>query len=634
MASFSSNHKAIFKVKSPGKKRPVNSIFDSRDLKEGIQEIRAVDHGIQLDPVAWIEEKFFYEGKPVRLYSNQIKDVRALFDPSLNSSGFASIAVRGAGKSLGITLGCIAFCALYPGLVIIMAGPINKQAGRLLREAYTYLKDPACKASKYVDWGRSNKTFLAFLDGSYMEAISGQEKANTEGGHGHILIVDEAHKVPSYSYTNKMSPMLGSKKFNKTVLIGLASHNNFFRRFCQTPGARVNRCPWDKAEIFQDKEDCFFYRGKPYSRTLLNLMPVPYKKIYFPDRPDLQKPHEKAIPTDDWDTEYELKWLANVRNFLSEKDAETLGRGNHQILQRAVPGEHYFAGLDTAAGSASGHNSENDRTVLSIWRVKQGKTGRVKERVACWVWQGDPLSQKREIFSILSRDYGLFPNCEFILVDYSNIGIDIVNEFREEKLPILGKHFGQTETRSRKNFKNAMFEHFKVELQSGRCKYPSIPDLEDARVLPDLEDALMAQVRNHLEGFDEWLVLERIKGKSGLNDKIQAPEEVVENGEGKIVRIHDDHTSSDVLATWCADHQKELQEELSKSGVGYFIPAASVGIGVTSSMRLGGGMGAIQSGNPIQAMQNLMLSRQQQQIKPTQPKGKPKDWLKSVLGPR
>ena len=160
------------------------------------------------------------------------------------------------------------------------------------------------------------------------------------------------------------------------------------------------------------------------------------------------------------------------------------------------------------------------------------------------------------------------------------------------------------------------------------------PDLEDARVLPDLEDALMAQVRNHLEGFDEWLVLERIKGKGGLNDKIQAPEEVVENGEGKIVRIHDDHTSSDVLATWCADHQKELQEELSKSGVGYFIPAASVGIGVTSSMRLGGGMGAIQSGNPIQAMQNLMLSRQQQQIKPTQPKGKPKDWLKSVLGPR
>ena len=36
--------------------------------------------------------------------------------------------------------------------------------------------------------------------------------------------------------------------------------------------------------------------------------------------------------------------------FISPKDAETLGRGNHQILRRAVPGEHYFAGLDTAAG--------------------------------------------------------------------------------------------------------------------------------------------------------------------------------------------------------------------------------------------------------------------------------------------
>src|SRR5208282_4832501 len=142
-------------------------------------------------------------------------------------------------------------------------------------------------------------------------------------------------------------------------------------------------------------------------------MPVPFKKRYFPDRPDLHKSSGKEITTDDWDTQFELIWLANVRNFLNEKDCQALGAGTHSILLRAAPGEHYFAGLDTAPGSITGH-TDTDRTVLSIWRTKQTKTGRMKERVACYIWLGDPLGQKREIFAILNRETGLFPNCEFI----------------------------------------------------------------------------------------------------------------------------------------------------------------------------------------------------------------------------
>jgi hypothetical protein len=114
-----------------------------------------------------------------------------------------------------------------------------------------------------------------------------------------------------------------------------------------------------------------------------------------------------------------------------------------------------------------------------------------------------------------------------VIADYGGIGAAIADMFHSQHIPIVGIKFGETEKNTGKNFKNAMFNFFKLELKSGRIQYPNTSILESNKTM-----------RKH---FNEWCILERRKG-IGMNDIISAPH-----------YNHDDGPCADVMAVWGMD---------------------------------------------------------------------------------
>ena len=579
----------------------------------------------QNDPIEWVEKNL-----GVTLFSNQIENIEHLFDPE--NSGFNILAARGAGKTWGLSAGLLAYSVLYAGLRVIVVGPKEKQAARILKEIYTILKSKGCKVSDQVDGGASSAHRIQFKNGSYIVALSGQEVANVEGEHGHILVIDEAHKVPTYSVTNKLAPMVGSLELTKIIRIGVAMGRNHFHKACTAPKAIVDTCPWNKAEIFltneSKKQKPLFYKGVQFSRVLVGRMPVPLKKKYFPDRPDLCQATGDEISVLDWEMQYELIWADDVNNFLSDDDQKALFSGKHDLMTKGAIGELYAAGLDTAQGSITGRKN-TDETVLAIWRMRGGK----KERVASYIWKGDPRTQMEEIWQIIHPQDGLF-RCKMSLVDYSNIGITTVDLFKARKVPILGRHFQATEPRSKKNWKNALYDHFLVQLQTGKVTYPDVAELEKQNL--DAKGSALVQIKNALRGYWEWCSLERIRGK-GLNDKIQAPADNVEGEEGESEgRAFDDVCTADVLAIWALDHVAELEQEMAHGGdlSGYEIPMGLFGPTSLSSMvpMAGGGQAATAPGkNPMAVAEMTAHANGKSGVAPTTREGELRQWLSSVL---
>jgi len=518
------------------------------------------------DPCAWIEDRL-----GVQLYSNQIEVIEALRDP--DGEGFNVLQSRGAGKSQAIAWGLIELCANRPGTQVIIAAPIEKQAGRIIRYMRQALQAPGCKVKDVIDWQNASALRLPFKNGSTVVAVSGQEKANAEGEHGHVLVIDEAHLVPSYSVTNKLIPMVGMLGgYSKIVKIGVAMGKGHFYKSCSAKGALNIICPWHKAEIFLMEPNPFFYKGKQYSKKLLARMPLPIRVKMFPDRPDLHQATGYEITELDWATQYAMEWIDDINNFLSEMDQERLASGKHTPLIIGRAGEVYFAGLDTAySGRAAA-----DSTKLAIWRLNRNG---VVEKVASFAWKGDPLAQEQEIWQILNPKNGMF-KCEAIFADYSNIGITMVERFRSVGLPIVGVTFGSSAQRvgSAKNWKNTLFDHFLIRLQSGEAVYPNIEQLRLLGV--DAKADLKVQVDSLLEDFWQWCVIQRIRTK-GINDRIEAPEDQVEDDADGITKVaHDDACSADVLAVWAARHREQMRKEMARGGTGlisYEIPIPVLG---------------------------------------------------------
>ena len=519
------------------------------------------------------------------LYWETIKEIsvvpnRRLWDLSIEGTHNFICNELVAHNTYSVAMAIVAYCILYPGLKVIFSGPKEKQAGRILKEMESLIKSKVSKVRDAVDWGHSSALRMQFFNGSWAIAISAQPNANIEGDHGHSLAVDEAHLTPDYSMTNKLTPMVGMLGFQKIIKVGVSMGKNHFYKSCTADKAVVCSCNWRKAEAFFSEPNPLFYKNKQVSRILIGRMPVPYKKKYFPDRPDLWKTTGLEVSVLDWLTQYEMEWVDDLQNFLSAEDQELLSNGTHSILTKGYPNESYYAGLDTAGGSITGHK-DTDETVLSIWR--KNRDGR-KERVASYVWIGDPIGQMEEIWAIINPTSGLF-KCRMALVDYSNIGASIVEIYRKKGCKIMGKVFGSSEPKSKLNYKNAMFKHFQVQLQTEMVKYPNIEKLKDRIV--DAPEQERTQIENQIRGFWEWVNLQRIKGR-GLNDVIQAPTDRVENedAESGSEKGRDDFCSADVLACWAADFLPDLLKEYEKlddSVFNYTIPDAVIG-GVTSAM--------------------------------------------------
>jgi hypothetical protein len=364
-----------------------------------------------------------------------------------------------------------------------------------------------------------------------MLALSAAETSLQEGWHFDIIVIDEAHRITNASVSQRIMPMLGSKKISKLIKIGIPLFKNHFFQSYKDSKYTVIEHDWIHSPILLESGFTEI-SGKRYPSFIIDRMPKGLKVSMFPDNTEL---HFDGDMTElEFNTQYGMKWMDDINTFLSAEDLERLvGASDIQRVKR--DGEDYYFGLDTSSGTLMPGKYDLDFTALCIWK-KRGDG--VKEKIFCREWQGtESLSQLEDIIPIIHPVTGVFP-CSFGCIDYSNIGITAVELFKRYQIHVAGVLFSATEPTSKKNYKNAMATHFKFELQADRIKYPMMEEVEKDKTF-----------RKH---YHQWMMLEKHQSV-GLNDKILAPS-----------GMHDDGCMADLLATYAADkHQSFAKRALS-----------------------------------------------------------------------
>jgi len=488
---------------------------------------------------------FFDKVVSIKKGRAQTYDLTVPGSHSFTSNGFISH------NSFGTCIGLIKLCQDYPGLEIGLFAPRADQANRLVSESKKVLA--IGKLGDEVNWDKTTTDKLTFRNGSNILALSAAETSLQEGWHFAVVVVDEAHRVSNMSMSERIMPMLGSKKIFKLVKIGIPMFkNHFYKSFSDDKYEPIVH-DWLASPILLESgfKEIKNDTGKliKYPVKVLDRMPRSLKIKMFPSYPELH--YDGDMTEIEFNTQYGMIWMDNINSFLQGDEPEKL-IGAFPTLTGANAGEDYFFGLDTSSGTLMPGKYDLDYTALSIWR-KRGDL--IKEKVACFQWQGgETLSQLEQVAGIVHPHTGIFP-CKFGCIDYSNVGITAVEMFKRLKIPAAGVIFSATDSVSKKNYKNAMADHFKFELQADRVKYPRMEDIESHKVF-----------RKH---YHELLALECHAGVS-LNSKICAPP-----------GIHDDGSMSDFLGVYASDKSQTFKKISST----YRIP----GTGMPRSI-VGGGM--------------------------------------------
>ena len=362
------------------------------------------------------------------------------------------------------------------------------------------------------------------------------------------ILVHNCHRTSDFVIKEKIVPMLGSFSIAKTIKIGISLYKNNFWHSCNDNGTKyyVIRKPWNECDIYW-LQGSIEYEGRSYPKRIVDLMPKTVKERLFPHDLSLQYDSVEGYSEIEWNTQYEMIWMEDINLVLSGEQHKKLASGLFDILPKGRPEmtEKYYFGLDTASGTLMPGQKDLDWTVLTILRKNGDNT---KDIVAKYQWQGDVVEQMQEIKDIVHPVNGIF-QCVMGLADYSNIAIGIVEMFKREGIPIAGVTFGASEPITKKNYKNAMFDQFVFELDSGRVQYPSLEKIKKNKAFKD--------------GYEQWGMVERHR-KLGINDKI-----FVDPSAG-----HDDHTSADVLAIWCADQEKSYAGKVVRTMKGIPAPIA------------------------------------------------------------
>src|ERR1035437_1399261 len=453
---------------------------------------RSKDYVMQAnDPKLWAKS---FLG--VEIFSNQIEIMEAV--GNLSTRYVCVIGSRGSGKSYAVCAGLVKLCADNPNLEVGIFGPRTDQANRLISESRAMLN--GSKLHDQVDWVRTTAHRLLFKNGSYMLALSAAETSQQEGWHFDVVAIDEAHRTTNIAMTQRILPMIGSKKIYKLIKIGIPLYKNHFYQSFGDPKYKVLQHSWTESPILL-KSGFKEVEGKKYPSTVLDRVPKSIKMKMFPNNPELH--YDGDMTELEFQTQYNITWVDDLNTFLSSEEQEKI-LGTHKLMETPQTGETYFFGYDTASGSIIPGKNDLDFTSLSIWR-KSGNGN--KEKIQVFEWQGgETLKQIKDAIEIVGPG-GMFP-CAFGCVDYSNVGITAVELFKQNKINVVGIMFAQTEPTSHKNYKNALMHHFKFELQADRVKMPPLEAMEKHKVF-----------RKH---FYEWCALERISGV-GLNDLIRAP---------------------------------------------------------------------------------------------------------------
>lgn len=514
----------------------MNSILGTiaDDLSSDTKEI----FGKALLPGYWVLKEL-----GVSLFDNQIEIMEAVCDTT--EKYIAILQARGGGKTYATGIALVKLCLENRELQVGVFAPKEAQATRILDELRKKVLTKDSPIYELIDWKNSRAERISFKNGSYIQALSAAPETMQEGWHFNIAVIDECHQVHDLSVNQRIIPMLGGMAIGKLIKIGISMYKNNFWKSCHDKRYKVLKRDWTECTKLIEEGGSFPYNGRELSRYVLDQMPLSMKEKMFPDRPDLHEPgHQSEL---EFKVSYSMDWIDDINLELNGDDQENLVSGDHEILEmgRLEHAEYYFFGLDTASGSLTPGKKDLDYTALSIWRRRNDN---VKEKVKCYEWQGNVVDQMEEIKQIIHPQTGIF-RCAFGLADYSNVGIPIVELFKKERIPIEGITFGSTESTSKKNHKNAMFDEFKFELQQGRVKFPKLKKID--------------QDVTFKKSLNEWCSIERIQ-KRGINSDIQAPSD-----------LHDDHPCADVLAVWAMDKIANYQ---AAAGSTYRIPMPAVGV--------------------------------------------------------
>lgn len=481
-----------------------------------------------------------YYNLNINLFDNQIDIVKNVCD--LNVKNIAILQSRSGGKTYSVGIGLLKLCIEIGGLRVGVFGPRADQACRIINDITTKILKRDSKIYNQIDWKNSVKSRLFFKNGSEIIALSADETAQIEGWHFSCIVIDEAHRISDVVVNQRLIPMMGGMDIGKIIKIGISMYKNNFFKSCNSPRYTVLKRTWLECKRLLSAGS-IYYKGIEYPIQIVDQLPLKVKEELFPDRADLH--YDGEISEIDYKTQYNMEWVSDLNLELTESEQEKLIAGEHSILTGGRPElqEKYFFGLDTAPGTILPGKKDLDFTALSIWR-KRGDN--IKEKVACFEWQGDIVEQIEEIKQIIHPLTGIF-RCTFGVADYSNIAQSTIAFFQKEKIPIEGIMYNQTDKTSGKNMKNAMFDQFKFELQSGRVRFPSLKILDTHIVFK--------------KSFNEWCHIER-HIKLGINHKIEAPSD-----------LHDDHANADVLAIWAMDKTSTFKNFIGRT---YHMPAPQI----------------------------------------------------------
>ena len=450
----------------------------------------------------------------IYLYNNQVDTFDIITNP-LNHF-ILLIEARGGGKTYSVALAVHYLCSKIPKLKVTIFGPKFGQAKKMLYQI-TDIDNGS------IDKKSSSTTQIIFKNGSRIFADSANEKANIEGEHPDIIIIDERHKCSDFAVSQKIMPMFGtSSKYHQFIEMGVALGKGKFFDDSQNPEFRKIIRNWlecDRLKI----TGTIKHNGVDYPQLYCKMMPWEKKVEYFGKDAEKMGGRKGSMTLVDWITQYELTWLENIERYLSEAQMNSLKSGAHNELKEYDRSGPFFFGLDTAAGSVNPETMGLDYTALAVWCLRKGDY----YKVAAYDWQGDPMEQFDEIKDILKM-YNVKQGC----VDYSNIGIAFISMLKRNEINCEGIMYKMKDPESKKNLKVAMFENFINTLDINKAKYPKVWSTKKG------EEGKILVSETMYKAYIEWTMFER-HIKDGKTLELTAP-----SGE------HDDHCNADVLALW------------------------------------------------------------------------------------
>lgn len=457
------------------------------------------------------------------------------------------LAARGGGKTFSIIIGaCLVSMDAIKPISIGITAPKAEQAGRIITTFNTQLLTGNTYLRDQLDRRMCTNTKLVFRNGSLWEAFSGSELANEAGRHYDILIVDESQDVSDFAMSQVLLPMIGNSRIGKVIKLGTANRRGHFYKGFKNNNYTSLTYDWTQCGSLLTG-GYVEYEGKKYSRKVLDRMPYSKKLTYFPNNPELWFDGDMTV--EDFETQYENIWQLDEDNFLDLEDQKLLMDETWTPIKGT---KQYFFGLDLAGGSDVSTDPKHDFTQLTIVENDNG----IKRIVAGYEWQGDTFNQIEEIINIVHPERGVY-KCKDGILDRGGLGTAIYDQLRR-KIPIKAIMYAQQDPSTKKNYKNAMFEHFLFELRSGRVKYPKATYTNRDKVL-----------KKHI---NEWTSLIR-KNKVGINAIISAPS-----------NMHDDTCCSAVMAIYCADNKYAGKQQgikrncFNPTGIGTHLPTLQKGV--------------------------------------------------------